>query len=405
MFNRCVVAAAALFPLVWAQAATRQAGPEGTPGRKYRTLCQAIAAASDGDTVEIDAAGTYAGDVCGFTRKNLTIRGVNGRPRIDAAGKAAPGNGIWVINGDNNVVENVEFSGAAVPARNAAGIRLESGSLTIRNCYFHDNENGVLTAADASSHVLIEYSEFANNGAGDGLSHNMYIGHVGKFTLRYCYSRDARVGHLVKSRAAENHILYNLLASETSDASYELNLPNGGASYVIGNVIYQGPASANGTVLSYGEEGRHPANPDARLYVVHNTFVNKRPGSGFFIFFDEGLPEPPVVRNNIFAGTLALTNYRNLKPAGNVVGTTPGFAGEFALDFRLAAGSPAIGAGLDLPVDLKPTMQYRHPACAAARANSGPRGHPSDAGAYGFGGATPDSGAANEPERCRRQTR
>ena len=37
----------------------RQVGP----GLKYSTPCKAIAAASDGDTIEIDAKGDYTGDV------------------------------------------------------------------------------------------------------------------------------------------------------------------------------------------------------------------------------------------------------------------------------------------------------------------------------------------------------
>ena len=73
-------AAAATFLLLGAsaQAATLAVGPDKT----FTTTCQAFAAAGDGDTIEIDAAGTYSGDVCGIYPGNLTIRGVNGRPKI-----------------------------------------------------------------------------------------------------------------------------------------------------------------------------------------------------------------------------------------------------------------------------------------------------------------------------------
>ena len=90
----------------------------------------------------------------------------------------------------------------------------------MRGCYFHDNEDGILTGGGASTEVIVEYSEFADNGNGDGFSHNMYIGHEGRFTLRYSYSHAAKVGHLVKSRAAENYILYNRLSGE--DGTREL---------------------------------------------------------------------------------------------------------------------------------------------------------------------------------------
>ncbi|HEX7600811.1 MAG TPA: hypothetical protein VF316_04360, partial [Polyangiaceae bacterium] len=41
-----------------AVAATRSVGP----GKTYATPCAAIAAAQAGDVIEVDAAGTYAGD-------------------------------------------------------------------------------------------------------------------------------------------------------------------------------------------------------------------------------------------------------------------------------------------------------------------------------------------------------
>jgi hypothetical protein len=119
---------------------------------------------------------------------------------------------------------------------------------------------------------VIDSSVFARNGARDGLSHNLYINHVASFTLRYSYSTDARVGHLVKSRALRDYILYDRLTGERGTDSYELDLPNGGLSYVIGTVIEQGPRTQNSNMLAYGEEGE--LNPDSRLYAVNDTFVN-----------------------------------------------------------------------------------------------------------------------------------
>ena len=104
---------------------------------------------------------------------------------------------------------------------------------------------------------MIDSSEFAHNGHGDGYSHNMYIGAVRTFTLRYSYSHDANVGHLVKSRAATNYILYNRLTEQTGTGSYELDLPNGGLSYVIGNVGPAGPDHAEPDDGRLRRRGRH----------------------------------------------------------------------------------------------------------------------------------------------------
>ena len=166
-------------------------------GKPYSMPCAAIADAQPGDRIEIDAAGVYRADVCAWKTDDLTIVGVNGRPKIDAGGRNSQGKAIWVISGNNTVVENIEFTGATVPNHNGAGIRQEGTNLTVRRCYFHNNEEGILTGANPSSKILIENTEFSENGYSDGQSHNIYIGNIGEFTLRYSYSHDSVVGHLV----------------------------------------------------------------------------------------------------------------------------------------------------------------------------------------------------------------
>jgi hypothetical protein len=206
-----------------ASAATLQVGP----GKTFATPCAALAVAADGDTVQIDPV-LYSGDVCAFGQNNLTIQGVNGRAHIDANKKSAQNKGIWVPSGTNLVVENIEFSGATSTSKNGAGIRAQGVNWTVRNCYFHDNQDGILESNIAGSNILIEYSEFARNGYRDGMSHNLYIGHSASLTFRFNYSHDSVVGHLLKSRSAVNYVLYNRLTGESGTGSYEIDLPNGG---------------------------------------------------------------------------------------------------------------------------------------------------------------------------------
>ena len=137
------VSALFIFPS-WLSAATLQVGP----GQAYSKPCSAIASAAAGDTILIDAAGNYGGDVCILYKDGLTLRGINGRPKIDAMGQNAAGKGTWVIDGNNTTVENIEFTGAVVPDGNGAGIRGEAPILTIRNCYFHHNQDGILAGVD-----------------------------------------------------------------------------------------------------------------------------------------------------------------------------------------------------------------------------------------------------------------
>jgi len=135
------------------------------------------------DIVEIDATGSYVGDVCGIYPSNLTIRGVNGRPKIDAGGRNSMGKRIWVLSGNNTTIENVEMFGARVNDRNGAALRLDGQHLTLRGSYLHHNENGILTNNDGVSNVTVETTEFAYNGYGDGYSHNLYNGNINSLIL------------------------------------------------------------------------------------------------------------------------------------------------------------------------------------------------------------------------------
>ncbi|HVZ72841.1 MAG TPA: right-handed parallel beta-helix repeat-containing protein [Polyangia bacterium] len=376
------------------------------PGKTYAAPCAAFAAAHDGDLVEIDAASSYAGDVCAIAPSHLTIRGVNGRAHVDAAGKNSGGKAIWVIQGADTTVENVELSGASVADKNGAGIRQEGAGLTVRGCFFHDNEDGILTAGGGE--ILIEGSEFARNGAGDGYSHNMYIGHEKKFTLRGSYSHHAKIGHLVKSRADENDILYNRLMDEADGtSSYAIDLPNGGTSIVVGNLIQQGPMTDNAVILAYAEEGA--TNTKADLYVVNNTFVNDR-GSGTFLHLATGAA-PAVVRNNIFLGGGTVIDQAGATMQANFTTGDPLLVDRAGFDYHLRAGSPCVNAGVDPgaagATSLAPTLEYVHPEMTAPRPVVGAL----DIGAYELGtggsggmagtdaaaGSMPDASSSNPP--------
>ena len=69
------------------------------------------------------------------------------------------------------------------------------------------------------------------------VSPTLCIGHAASRDFEFNCSHDAIVGHLLKSRAAANYVLYNRLTGENGTDSYELDLPKRGTSYVIGNLI------------------------------------------------------------------------------------------------------------------------------------------------------------------------
>ncbi len=347
------------------------------PGKTYSVPSAAAAVAVNGDTIEIDA-GEYAGDVTAWYPNNLTIKGVSGRAHMRAAGANAQGKGTWVIKGNNTVVENIEFSEASVPDENGAGIRQDGGSLTVRNCYFHDNENGIL-GGDGGGKMLIEYCEFNHNGFGDGYTHNMYISGPDTFILRYSYSHRARIGHNVKTRSKVNFIEYNRIMDEDDGtSSYAIDVPNGGSTYIIGNLIQQGPQTDNSTIVSYGAEGL--SNPNSELFFINNTVVNDR-GSGTFIYVSSGASA--LIQNNIFAKNGGvLSGPGNL--VTNLVSNNPGLVDMANFDYHLGTNSPAIDAGSDPGsangYNLSPQFEYQHPSQRKIRNQSGTI----DIGAYEY---------------------
>lgn len=348
------------------------------PDQKYETPSAAFAAAADGDIVEIDAAGAYVGNVCSIVRSRLTIRGVSGRPKMQAGGKAAEGKAIWVIKGADTVVENIEFTGAAVAERNGAGIRQEGRNLTVRNCFFHHNENGILTTQTAGD-VRVEHSEFGWNGHGDGYSHNIYVGATASFTLFASYMHHSAGGNLVKSRALSNSITYNRLSSENGNSSWELDLPNGGQALVMGNVIQQGTESVNEHMVSFGSEG---ARAGSRMLFTFNTVVNSRPNGRVFLKAADAVIE---LSNNLFAGQMEINLGGAALPKGNVLDPAMRFTNAGGYEYGLAAGSAAIDAAAEAGVwrdrPAIPEWQYAHPTCLQARMAVGPP----DAGAYEAG--------------------
>ena len=354
-----------------------------SPGTTYPTPCRAFAAAVAGDIIEIDGRSTYRGDVCGIYPSNLTIRGINGRPKIDAGGRNSMGKAIWVVVGNNITIENVEMFGAKVADRNGAALRLEGTNFTLRTSFLHDNENGILSGTNTASNILIENSEFGHNGYGDGYTHNLYIGNVGSLTFRYNFSHDANVGHNLKSRARINMIAYNRFSSlrpceagstSSGQPSYEIDLPNAGTSYVIGNVIEQPAANQNASMLAYGEEGA--SNPGQNLYVINNTFLNDDTARGTFVFIGGGVTTPALLQNNIFSGTGTMSTQANAIAKTNYRSVAPGFVNRASYDLRPTANAMVIDAGSEpgfsvTGVSLRAIATYRHVANAAKRATLG----------------------------------
>lgn len=347
-------------------------------GEKYKLPSDAARIAEDFDIIEIDAQ-EYFRDVAIWRRNNLTIRGVRGRPHLNAGGANAQGKAIWVTKGNNITIENIEFSNAKVRDRNGAGIRAEGGDLIIRNCVFHDNENGLLSGGiNKDRTISVEYSEFAYNGHGAGQSHGIYINSARRFIFKYNYVHHSNMGHHIKSRAVENFIFQNRLMDEKDgNSSYAIDIPNGGLAVIIGNAIQQGENADNFSIIHYSVATKDPGNG---LYVVNNTVLNDRHDG---IFVRNRSPIDARIINNLVVGRLKFVD-GPFEGSNNIKGDRSFFINADEYNFRLRSHAKAIDAGIDPgsinDIPLNPPAEYVHPTSRRDRPEIGKL----DVGAFEF---------------------
>jgi hypothetical protein len=346
---------------LWVGASSAATVLQVGPQRTIKTIAAAARIASAHTIIDVDA-GDYVGDVAVWTQPHLTLRAVGGRVRLRANGMAAESKAIWVVRSTKFTVEGFDFEGAQVPGRNGAGIRFESGWLVVRNCTFMYNEMGLLTSNNPQAVLEVENSEFAYNMRPDGHNHNLYIGQIASATVTGSYLHHARTGHLLKSRAAVSHILYNRLTDDGGSASYELEFPNGGEALVLGNTIQQGPLTENPALISFGAEGyTWPVN---RLTLAHNTLVDGlASGDSTWLKVKPGADAVLVV-NNLLVGPAPLPAI----PPGDFRNNLAADPSSFAPggDYRLRANSLRIGKAIALDKTLQPLREYTHPAKSIA---------------------------------------
>lgn len=353
-----------------AQAAAPTAGAVHTvlPGQ---SLQAALARAADGDEVRL-VAGVHRGQAAVVLQRRLTLRGVGGRVVLEAAGAHAEGKALLVVRDGDVHVEDLEFRGTRVPDRNGAGIRHEKGRLRVSRCVFRDNEMGLLTANFADAELMVEDCDFGDAPDNEAsLSHLLYVGAIARLSVTGSRFSGGNRGHLLKSRARENHVRFNQLVDGASGrASYELEFPNGGLAFVVGNVLGQAPDTGNPVLLAFGAEGeRDRRNPrEHALHVVHNTFLNFARRPAVFVRVAEDRLAGPVeqrLANNLFLGLgvpeLALGDLAQ----GNVLAALSTLPEAATGDYRLRPDSLLRGRGVEpgsaRGVDLRPLAAFTPP--------------------------------------------
>ena len=412
------------------------------PGKTYAKPSDAALVIASNDCVHIYP-GTYTNDVAFWkaAATGVTIRGIGARPHMTIANgslNTPPGfpsgnnnKGIWIIDGANTTIDNIEFSCASGRTDNpfctgilsnadpASAIRLEAAGLTVRNSVFHDNDNGILGGPNGSLVVgattTIEHSQFYRNGLGDGFTHNIYLAERNDICVltNNIFSMGI-TGNLAKSRCRELHFRYNrdmdldngiagFNACENAPncmGSANLDIPCGGTAYVVGNLFQKGVRADSKDVIKFAAELSSPSCsgtgwPLQELYVAFNT-INTRAYTQQAANFVRGFGVAALWDyNNIYWGqanaTVTWPGTGTRQSGGNII-VDPKLASEAGYDYHLTAlSTAAIDTAVALPgtphgVSLVPTEQYVYDLATEPRVQVGAA---LDVGAYEYDAAAP----------------
>jgi hypothetical protein len=328
----------------------------------------------------------------GLPGSPITLRGV-GTPRavIDASkqnvtGKKGTPRAAWEIQGNNYVIENLEFINARNTSHNGAGIRvLFANGTTIRNCKITFCDMGVMSSSNDD--LLVENSEVAFNGTRrfDGFSHNFYLA-GGKSVVQFCYIHDAPYGQNFKTRGHYTELLYNYIADSnegevgpvdgTDTAAGNSNMA------MIGNIVVSKPnrTGNTGKFINFGQDSGGSHN--GTLFLVNNTLIAGSPSIQFLTA--NAVDGSIVAINNIFRGSDVISpasDYSRVTGWNNFVDSTatvpsgfstnisgdPGFVNEFQRDFHLTStsvcrnggsGSPTYVDGAGVSHSAVPVFEY-----------------------------------------------
>jgi len=353
------------------------------PSEKVTKISEIADKLTPGDVVELtgDITDSMVLKASGTAEKPIVIRGTGGRRKIDFAGAR---NGIET-RGDYYVFEGLELTGAAF-----RGIFQVSHGIVIRDCYFHDNQNGIMGADDPNTgDITIEYCEFFHNGSGI-YAHQMYLASWkpgAKAVVQFNYIHDSSGGLNIKSRMPHNVIRYNWIENA---ANYECDIVDSDEgpaglrpmnTEFIGNVVVTGAAGNPHHKLNLGSDQPRSPGTEGVFTIANNTFIMRRASDENHVIRVGGNVAEARFYNNIFVAP-GLKDFRvlviedtaaqsgepgtpgrlkKLTGSGNFIAENAvsvpkeftntvraadaGFTDIANLKVTLAKGSPCIGAG------------------------------------------------------------
>lgn len=315
-------------------------------GQTYSTIAAAIAASSDGDTINVHA-GEYAENP--NVSKDITLQRngadnvqITGQVRISHAGATLDGfyiagwsgatHGVTVdASIDGVTIKNNSINGGGVVTGSASGIYIRNSyqmlidNNTIYGCqkginansgHSLDNtyENGVVISNNKIYNnptdgidIHGEYFTVSGNLVDNNIDTNWGANHPdGIQFIRSDVDGYSNVNHArVYNNRFTNHTQGIFLEGWSADDPVsDVDIWN--------NIIYNSEATVNGVDMT-ALSGVHVKVKGAQYVRIYNNYFGYMKGAGQIIVSPQGtpvtLPETIIIKNNIFANTNTVANY------------------------------------------------------------------------------------------------
>jgi hypothetical protein len=269
-----IVATAAVLAIPLGALLAQPSAPRYTvveTGQGFDRLQQAVDAIGEGRGTIAIASGRYADCAVQSAGHVSYLAAEPGSAIFD--GRTCEGKAALVLRGRGAEVSGLVFQNMRVPDFNGAGIRLEQGDLTVAETWFRDSEQGILTANDPRSRIVIDRSTFTRLGTCEGwggCAHSVYTGDYGHLRITRSRFEEGRGGHYVKSRAARVDIAGSSFDDARGKATnYMIDLPAGAVGQISNNWFVQGRDKENySAFIAVAAEGK--AHPSTGLSIVGN---------------------------------------------------------------------------------------------------------------------------------------
>ncbi len=287
----------------YAEDLTRPERPQGSgnelwvgEGHPFATLSEAVAASSEGDTIYVDG-GEYVNDVTQVGH-SLSIIGIGDPPPVirwdpalspETNGLVPGGKALLELqpSAGSVYIENLHFDGAAVSAKNGAGVRVHNDKTVIVDSVFTNNEMGIFGGNREGSELYVYNSRFEGNGYDQSPpSHGIYFGNggfddAGKLVVVDSQFIGTIAGHDVKGITDETVVVGSLFSDNGIASVAAIDITGGGDAFVHENDFFD----EGGASIIYRDTRNGGSQYD--VVIDSNTLTASRTGA--FVINESGL--------------------------------------------------------------------------------------------------------------------